>query len=343
MNLKKIAELAGVSTATVSRVINGSGPVSQHTAERVLRIVEQHGYVPDTIAKSLRVGQTRTIGFVVPDISNPFFPEVLNGAQAVCAEHGYNIILGNTNEAVETEAKVVRSLRLQRADGLLMILVDESGSTLRSGLGGRAPSHLPIVFIDRYIPGFEYDSVVIDNEGGMAQATKYLLELGHTKIAIVHGPLTTTPGERRLHGYLKAMRAAGVPVCSEYVAEGDFRARSGYELAGAIMELADPPTAIIGGNNLMTIGAFQRLADMRVSIPDGVSLVGFDDFLLAANLSPALTVVDRPMADMGRIAAELLLARIEKRDESATRQVVLPTRLKIRDSCRRCTDLAVRS
>ena len=185
--------------------------------------------------------------------------------------------------------------------------------------------------------------MIIDNEGGTTQATDYLLELGHTKIAMIHGPLTTTPGERRLRGYMKAMRDAGVPVRSEYVAEGDFRTRSGYEIAGRMMELADPPTAIIGGNNLMTIGIFQRLADMGVCIPDRVSLIGFDDFTLAANLTPALTVVDRPMADMGRIAAELLLSRIEGRDESATRQVILPTRLKIRDSCRRCIDCAVRS
>lgn len=334
MNLKDIAELAGVSTATVSRVINRSGPVSKATAGRVLRIIEEHGYVPDTIAKSLRMGQTKTIGFVVPDISNPFFPEVLNGAEAVCAGYGYNIILGNTNEDIDTESKVVRNLRQQRADGVLMILVDESGSTLRSGLAGASPS-LPIVFIDRHIAGFRYDSVIIDNEGGTAQAAEYLIELGHTKIAIIHGPANTTPGGRRLYGYRKAMRAAGVAIRSEYVVEGDFRTRSGYELTRALMEIPDPPTAIIGGNNLMTIGAFQCLADMGICVPHDVSLIGFDDFALASNLSPAITVVDRPTADMGRISAELLLSRIEKRDESATRQVVLPTRLKIRDSCRR--------
>lgn len=164
--------------------------------------------MPDTIAKSLRMGQTKTIGFALPDISNPFFPEVLNGAEAVCADYGYNIILGNTNEDIDTESKVVRNRRQQRADGVLMILADESGSTLRSGLAGARPN-LPIVFIDRHIAGFRYDSVTIDNEGGTAQATEYLIELGHTKIAIIHGPANTTPGGRRLYGYRKAMRAAG--------------------------------------------------------------------------------------------------------------------------------------
>lgn len=334
MNLKDIAELAGVSTATVSRVTNGSGPVSKKTADRVLRIIREHGYVPDTIAKSLRMGQTKTIGFVVPDISNPFFPEVLNGAEAVCVDNGYSIILGNTNEDIDTESKVVRNLRLQRADGLLMILVDESGSTLRAGLEG-AKSDLPIVFIDRYISGFKYDSVIIDNEGGTEQATKHLVELGHTRIAMIHGPITTTPGERRLHGYIKAMEAAGVPVPGEYVVEGDFRTKSGYDLARTLMELPEPPTAIIGGNNLMTIGMFQCLSDMGIAIPDTVSIIGFDDFPLAGNLSPAITVVDRPMAEMGRIAAELLLSRVDRHDESSTRQIVLSTKLKIRNSCKR--------
>ncbi|MEA4884148.1 MAG: LacI family DNA-binding transcriptional regulator [Clostridia bacterium] len=333
MNLKDIAQMAGVSTATVSRVINQSGPVSPDTYQKVLKIIEKQGYVPDTIAKSLRIGQTKTIGFVVPDISNPFFPEVLNGAEAVCAGYGYNIILGNTNEDIATEEKVVRSLRQQRADGLLMILVDESGGTLSQALLGADPD-LPIVFIDRHIERFRYDSVVIDNEAGVAQAVEHLVGLGHSRISIIHGPVGTTPGLGRLKGYRKAMKAAGIPHVEEYVAEGDFRIRSGYELAGRLMSLPVPPTAIIGGNNLMTMGIFQRLNDMAVSIPDQVSLIGFDDFPLAANLTPAITVVDRPTCDMGRIAADLLLSRVEKRDQSAVRKVVLPTKLKIRNSCR---------
>ena len=333
MNLKDIARIAGVSTATVSRVINRSGPVSAKTAQKVLEVIEESGYVPDTIAKSLRIGQTKTVGFVVPDISNPFFPEVLNGAEAVCADHGYTIILGNTSEDIACEAKVVRSLRQQRADGLLMILVDESGGTLRQALVG-ADSDLPIVFIDRHIEGFRYDSVIIDNEAGTSQATKHLLELGHTKIAIIHGPTTTTPGVGRLRGYQTAMKAAGVPVSPEYVLEGDFRTESGYELAKRLISLPDPPTAIIGGNNLMTMGVFRCLRDMNVPVPDRVSLIGFDDFPLAAYLSPPLTVVDRPMSDMGRLAADLLLSRIEKRETGPVQRVVLPTALKVRGSCR---------
>ena len=333
MNLKDIARIAGVSTATVSRVINRSGPVSAKTARKVLRVIEESGYVPDTIAKSLRMGQTKTVGFVVPDISNPFFPEVLNGAEAVCADYGYTIILGNTNEDIACEAKVVRSLRQQRADGLLMILVDESGGTLRQALAG-ADADLPIAFIDRHIEGFRYDSVIIDNEAGTSQATRHLLELGHTKIAIIHGPITTTPGVGRLRGYQTAMKAAGVPVSPEYVLEGDFRTESGYELAKRLMSLPDPPTAIIGGNNLMTMGIFRCLRDMNVPVPDRVSLIGFDDFPLAAYLSPPLTVVDRPMSDMGRLAADLLLSRIEKRETGPVQRVVLPTALKVRGSCR---------
>lgn len=333
MNQRDIARIAGVSTATVSRVINKTGNVAQETYKKVRRVIEEQGYVPDTIAKSLRMRQTKTIGFVIPDIGNPFFPEVLKGVEAVCVEYGYNIILGNTNEDVRTERAVVRNLRQQRVDGLLMILVDESGATLRWGLKG-SEGRLPIVFIDRHIEGFQYDSVVIDNEGGAFQATDYLLQLGHTRIAIIHGPANMTPGGGRLRGYLQAMRAKGVEIVSDYVKEGDFRTRSGYELAKHLMSLPTPPTAIFGGNNLMTMGIFEALRDMGVRIPDQVSVVGFDDFLLAAHLTPPLTVVDRPMSDMGRIATELLISRIENRDQTAVRKVVLPTKLRVRQSCR---------
>jgi LacI family transcriptional regulator len=214
-----------------------------------------------------------------------------------------------------------------------MILVDESGGTLRQALAG-ADADLPIAFIDRHIEGFRYDSVIIDNEAGTSQATRHLLELGHTKIAIIHGPTTTTPGVGRLRGYQTAMKAAGVPVSPEYVLEGDFRTESGYELAKRLISLPDPPTAIIGGNNLMTMGVFRCLRDMNVPVPDRVSLIGFDDFPLAAYLSPPLTVVDRPMSDMGRLAADLLLSRIEKRETGPVQRVVLPTALKVRGSCR---------
>ncbi|MDI7247029.1 MAG: LacI family DNA-binding transcriptional regulator [Bacillota bacterium] len=333
MNQRDIARIAGVSTATVSRVINQKGNVDRDTYAKVLKVIEEQGYVPNTIAKSLRVRQTKTIGFVIPDIGNPFFPEVLKGVESVCVQHGYNIILGNTNEDVETERSVVRNLRQQRVDGLLMILVDERGETLRWGLRG-AEGRFPIVFIDRHIKGFQYDSVVIDNEGGAFQATDYLLRLGHRRIAMIHGPVTMTPGGGRLRGYLEAMRAWGVEVVAEYVREGDFRTKSGYELAKHLMSLPVPPTAIFGGNNLMTMGIFEALRDMGIAVPDQVSLVGFDDFLLGAYLSPPLTVVDRPMSDMGRIAAELLISRIENRDQTAVRKVVLPTALRIRQSCR---------
>jgi len=329
---RDIARLAGVSTATVSRVINKQGNVSPDTERKVLSVIEKYGYLPNTIAKSLRIRRTRTIGFIVPDIGNPFFPEVLKGIEAVCVERGYNLILGNTNEDIKTEMEVVRNLRQQSVDGLLMILVDSSGGTLKSGLRGTDRA-LPVVFIDRHIQGFRHDSVIIDNEGGVYQATRYLIGLGHKRIAIIHGPSCTTPGDGRRRGYMRAMREGGIDIVSQYMKEGDFRIASGYQLTRELLLSPKPPTAIIGGNNLMTIGSFKAIRDIRIDIPNQVSLVGFDDFLLSAYLTPPITVIDRPMSDMGKIAAELLISRIENDDKSAVREIVLPTELKIRQSC----------
>ncbi|MGE5599707.1 MAG: LacI family DNA-binding transcriptional regulator [Bacteroidota bacterium] len=331
MNQRKIAQLAGVSSATVSRVINNKS-VSKETLAKVQRVIAENGYVPDTIAKSLRTKNTRTIGFVIPDIGNPFFPEVLRGVEAVCVARKYHIILGNTNEDRETEKQVVRHLREKRVDGMVMILVDETGGTVQSQFA-RGGLEWPIVTIDRHIEGFGCDSVIIDNVGGSFNAIKYLAELGHRRIAIIHGPKNVTPGIERLQGFLKAVEAFGLEARPEYIREGDFRTKSGYDLASELVRLPEPPTAIFGGNNLMTIGAFEALRDLGLRIPEQISLVGFDDFLLAGYLTPPITVVDRPMVDMGRIAAELLLDRIEKKDCTVAKKIVLPTSLKIRQSC----------
>jgi LacI family transcriptional regulator len=336
MNQKIIARLVGVSSATVSRVINNDPRVSKETFERVQKVIADMGYVPNTIAKSLRVKKTRTVGFVVPDIGNPFFPEVLRGIEEVCVAHKYHIILGNTNEDRETEREIVQHLREKRVDGMLMILVDETGSTVK-GTSAYGNSECSVVFIDRHVEGYCADSVLIDNFGGSFNAASYLLELGHTKVSVIHGPRNVTPGIERLRGFLHAFEVAGLAVRPEYIREGDFRTRSGYALARELMALPDPPTAIFCGNNLMTIGAFEALRVVGVQIPEQVSLVGFDDFLLAKYLTPPLTVVDRPMADMGRIAAELLIARIEQRDRTVAKKIMLPTRLEVRQSCRRLT------
>ena len=330
-NQREIARLTGVSAATVSRVLSNNPHVDPKTRELVKSAAKNMGYLPNVLAKSLRTLRSGSIGLVIPDISNPFFSEVLHGMESVCNEAGYHIILGNTNESVESERRVVRHLAEKRVDGFIMILVDPSGAAIRQTLGPNP--RVPIVLLDRCIEDSRYDVVTIDNAGGMAKATQYLLELGHTRIALIHPPRTITPGSERRDGYLEALRAANCPVDEGLIREGSSRIQDGYEQTKLLLQLKPRPTAVIGGNNLMAIGAFEAIRDMELRIPEDISLIGFDDFLLANYLSPPVTVVQRATADMGFVAAKALISRIQGHDHTVPRKMVLPTTLCVRESC----------
>lgn len=330
MNQREIAKLAGVSSATISRVTNNEPGVSKETAVRVRKIIKEYGYVQNAIARSLKTSNTKTIGFLVPDIANPFFPAVLSGIESLCVKNGYNLILQNTSQNALREINAVNMLLQHRVNGLLAIIVDGEGGQLEQfNLMG-----IPVVLIDRLTRKGEYDSVIIDNMGGMAQGVEYLAQLGHRKIALIHGPTNISPcGEERMTGYLEAMRSAGLKIVKEHIIDGNSTEEGGYMCAKELLQSANPPTAIFTVNNLMTMGAYKALADARVKIPKELSLLGFDDFSLAAYLDPPITLVSRPTVEMGRIATEMLLERLMPREETPYKKVVLPTSLTIRSSC----------
>jgi LacI family transcriptional regulator len=330
LNQKEIAKLAGVSSATISRVTNNDPGVSVETADRVRKIIAKYGYVQNAIARSLKTANTKTIGFLIPDISNPIFPAVLTGIEALCVKNGYNLILQNTSENSGREAIALETLLKHRVDGLIAIIVDREGNQLErfSAMG------IPVALIDRLPRSGEYDSVTIDNIGGVTQGVDYLVRLGHTKIAIIHGPTKISPcGEERLTGYLSAMNNAGLNIVKEYIVDGNSTEEGGFLCAKELMQLAKPPTAIFSVNNCMTMGSYKALAEARVKIPKEVSLLGFDDFSLAAYLSPPITLINRPTAEMGKIAMEMLLERLTQKANAPARKVVLPTNLTVRSSC----------
>lgn len=334
MTQRDIAREAGVSPATVSRVINGSVRVNEYTRRRVEQAIRRLNYHPDQIARSLRVRKTHTVGFLVPDIANPFFPEVLKGLEGTCSAAGYTIVLQNTDERVRQEVLAISALLSHRVDGMVAIPVKDSGPSIVAIQRSVVPA-MPLVLIDRHVPRLDVDAVIIDNEGGAAAAVEHLIGLGHRRIGVIHGPLSCTPGSGRWAGAVSVLKRFGLPSEKPYVLEGDFRKASGYRLTRRLMELPDPPTALFVGNNLMTIGAYECLRDMRLRIPEDISLVGFDDFDLANYLDPPITVVDRPMEEMGRVAGQLLLDRINGTLQDPPRLVVLPTRMLIRGSTSR--------
>lgn len=329
MNQREIAKLAGVSCATVSRVINKDSKVAPETAKRVWEVISQYGYVQNSVARSLRMSQTRTVGFLIPDLSNPFFPGVLKGIEAVCAQEHYNLILQNTDENKQKERDSIETLLSSRVDGVVAVVVDQAGQQLKR----LSILNVPIVVIDRRIKNSSYDTVTIANKQGVEEAISYLVELGHTKIATIHGKTSITPGIERLEGYFSGMERHSLTLRDEYVVNGDFLETMGYVKTKELLSLSDPPTALITANNMLTMGAYRALSDLKVRVPQDLSLIGFDDFPLAAYLSPPITVIDRPTSKMGEVACRLLFKRIREGVAEGPREIVMPTQLKKRHSC----------
>jgi LacI family transcriptional regulator len=321
-----VAARAGVSTATVSRFLRGQ---RVRTGEAIRAAIQELNYRPSAAAQSLKSGRTRTIGVVVPDITNPYFAAVVKGMESASRDRGYRILLANSDESSEREDDLLADL-VHQVDGVILAPATEQD---------QAPLHIrdsgvPVVFVDRDLVGGErFDSVLVDNHEGGRQAARHLLALGHTRIAAVNGGQDTTPGRGRREGFVAELAAHGVEMAPEHDLVGDFREHSGYQLTLGLLSLPDPPTAIFAANNLMTLGALKALHDMRVDIPRQVSLIGFDDLDTGPLLRPPLTVVDRPMVEQGVLAMRLLLQRLDGTEADRTpRRVVLATRLVERGS-----------
>ncbi|MFJ6540274.1 LacI family DNA-binding transcriptional regulator [Streptomyces sp. NPDC003656] len=322
-----VAARAGVSAATVSRHLRGQ---RVRSAEVIQEAIDALGYRPSVVAQSLKSGRTRTIGVVVPDINNPYFAAVVKGMESVSRDRGYRILLANSDESSEREDDVLSDM-IHQVDGVILAPATEQDET---------PLHVrdagvPLVFVDRDLAGGEhFDAVLVNNHEGGRQAAGHLLALGHTRIAAVSGQQETTPGRHRREGFVAALAEAGVELLPEFDLIGDFREESGYQLTLRLLSAAEPPTALFTANNLMTLGALKALHDMRVGVPDQISVIGFDDLDTGPLLNPPLTVVDRPMVEQGVLAMRLLLQRLGQEDGQGggSRRITLDTKLVQRGS-----------
>ncbi|MBA2719293.1 MAG: LacI family DNA-binding transcriptional regulator [Chloroflexi bacterium] len=303
-----VAERAGVSIATVSRALSGDGRrVSSGVLERVLQAAEDLRYHPNNLARNMRSGSSRIFGLVISDIGNPFFTAVARGAEDVAQRHGYSLVLANTDENPEREAATLNAMAAERAAGVMVATTNENVESLRRlhSIG------VPIVAIDRRIAGLPTDSVAVDNETAAYEAVTHLIRLGHERIAMVGGPHDAKTARERYLGYERAFRHHRLEVRPELFREGNFRELAAQVHTQALLELADPPTAIFSVNNLTTIGVLKALREAGVALPGRMSLVGFDDLPTAELLDPPLTVVQQPTYQMGAQAAELLVRRLE--------------------------------
>jgi len=327
--LRDIARRAGVSVSTVSHVLNGTRFVSEVRRQRVLAAIQELGYEPNAVARSLKINRSHTIGLIISDINNPFFTAVVRGVEDVANQHGYSVILCNTDENPDKELNYLRILRSKRVDGLIIAPT----GVLHEYLRNLVHSNFPIVFIDRELDNLPVSAVVLDNETAAYQIVKHLISLGHRRIGLISGRPRISTTTLRISGYRRALTEAGLPVDERLIVSGYSRIEGGVAATHALLECTPPPTALFAANNLMTIGALIALAQRCLRVPDDVALVGFDDFPWADVLRPRLTTVAQPTYDLGREAAQLLMQRLKGDPNSYRKRIVLSGQLMVRESC----------
>jgi LacI family transcriptional regulator len=325
--MRDVAERADVSITTVSHVINETRPVSEALKSRVNLAMNELGYQPNRLARSLRRGQTNTLGMIVPDNANPFFAEIARGVEDTGFGQGYNIILCNSDGALEKESLYTEVLMEKQVDGILFVAAGMSADHIRV-LQKRG---VPLVVVDREIPGLEVDAVLADHGRGGFLATSHLLALGHRYIGCIAGPDDVTSSAERVMGYSRALGQAGFPCDESLVLQGDYQYESGYRAARQFLEMRDPPTAIFACNDLMAVGAIRGAQECGYRIPAELSIVGYDDVSLASFTNPPLTTVAQPRHRMGVVAAEMLLERMADPTLPPCREI-LDVRLVVRQS-----------
>lgn len=332
-NIYEIAREAGVSIATVSRVINHSDCVSEKSRKKVLDAIRKLNYVPNGNARSLSTSTSTTIGVVIPDFNNPFFSQLLQGITRAADEQGYHIFLFNTDEDSEREHQVLQSMRENRLRGIIVTPVSETDTCSAEYLVGFENLGIPVVLLDRELDNDIFDRVVTDDERGVYDAVSELISRGHERIAIITGPRDSRPGHERFNGYQRAMTDHGLPLLPELIRAGDFKVTRAYEQTKALLALPQPPTAIFSSNNMTTFGCLRAFSELGLKAGEDIGLIGFDDIDALSWLNYPVSVVSRDVPEMGEQAMRLLLSRFDTEKEHLKgKRNCLPTELILRGS-----------
>ncbi len=329
VTVRDVAAHAGVSRATVSRVLNNNPTVDAALRERVVEAVRELGYQPNRMARRLRSQTSSVIGLIVSDIQNPYFISIIKGVEDVAYAHQMSIILCNSDEDPAKEQMYLRVMAAERVAGLVIVPSQNSDA---HNLAQLQQMGIPVILLDRFMPDVEMDVVKVDNERGAYDAVLHLAVLGRRRIAIITGVLSLTTGRERYSGYQMALASSGLPHDLSLVKEGDFKAESGYRLTRELLTSTPPPDALFVSNNMMTLGALRALREMAVRVPQQIALVGFDDMPWSGDLYSPLTAVSQPTYELGTEAVNLLLRRLAN-PASPFRTVMLQPRLIVRESC----------
>jgi LacI family transcriptional regulator len=318
--IRDVAREAGVSVSTVSRALNGHPFVRAEVRERVLAVSDVLGYRPDVAARSMRTGTTGAVGLVVSDISNPLFATIAKAADETLSPRGHALILANSSNDPEHESELISALRRRRLDGLMIATAKERSP----GLAERIGAFQAAVLLDREVPNAKADAVLSDHGAGIAEAIEHLSALGHRRISLIAGTAEQRGGRVRIERYRREMERLGLDRSEELCRIGALRVEDGYQALEEVLALADPPTAILAGNNQVFAGLLAAIRDLGVRVPDDLSVVACEETELTALHNPPLDVVRRDLAQLGRVAAELLLDRLQA-PRRRRQEVVLPS------------------
>ncbi len=328
ITMRQIAEMAAVSIGTVSNILNGSARVSEVRRQRVMEAIRKLGYQPSELARGLRKNSTALLGMIIPDITNPFFPGIVRGAEDIACQSDYRLVLCNSDNDEAKERSYLNDLRSFRPSGLLII---PSGPTM----GNLEQLDTSVVLVDRCPAEWKGDVVTADNEGGGYLVGRHLLGLGHRNVAVITGPLSFTSAAARLNGFQRALQEAGIQMRSEYIQETRFNSESGYSTATRLLQMLPRPTAIFATNDLLACGAIAAAQHLQLRCPADLSVVGFDDLEFVEHTAPALTTVHQSSYQIGATACRVLLERIADRSKPPV-NLVLATELKVRNSTAPC-------
>lgn len=328
-NIKAVAELAGVSTGTVSKYLNNPVNLKEKTRIKVEQAIEALQYSPNPIARSMRTGKTNCISVVVPDISNPFFAEVYVSINLSANKAGYTTVLfSNQNDPAKLK-NFIEEFSTHKYDGLILCFLDEYTDIISSL--DQLQHKIPIILLSQDINCTLFNSVSIDVYEGIYMATKYLCSQGHKKIAFIKGPENSIISTEKCKGFLKAMHDAGLSVPEEYIFRGSFSLKTGYQSGIHFSRLKDAPEAIIGANDILAIGCMKYYLHNNYKIPSDIAFMGYDDINLSLMFEPSLSTVHLPISEMGTEAMKLLLAKL-KNKRAKNRQIILKTELIVRNS-----------
>jgi LacI family transcriptional regulator len=304
----EVAKRAGVSIGTVSHVLRGTARVSPGLRERVATAIRELEYYPGGVAIHVKVKQTCMLGMILPDITNPFFPEIMRGAEDRAFERGYLLVTANTDEQVERELQVVSALRARRVDGIL--LAAAAGNNTRH-IRAAIEAGIRVVCLDRTAAGVDTDAVLLDNVRGGQRCVRHLIRSGYKDIAIISGPLGLQSANERFQGYRDALEEAEIEPSSAWILEGDYRKESGYRLGKKLAKMRRRPSAIFVCNGVMALGLLEAFEEMDVQCPKDFAVATFDDLPGGSTLHRRLTTVVQPSYEIGSRAATILMDRVE--------------------------------